>query len=160
MSTLAEVIEPRATDSGGHIILTIPPRVEYLGDPQVWTRDPRLLAGETAEQRGWQQCGCNGTCGRRSCPGRRRNYKGTARVARVGCPNPALSHTQVKPRCASCVCRASACEQHCNLTGFCLEHRESTMQVLKRPAVIMKRPAGAAEVEQLGAIMKRPAAQS
>ena len=160
MSILAAVIEPRATDSGGHIILTIPPRVDYLPDPEVWTRDLRLLAGETAEQRGWLQCGCNGTCGRRSCPGRRRNYKATARVARVGCPNPALSHTQVKPRCASCVCRASACEQHCNLTGFCLEHRESTMQVLKRPAVIMKRPAGAAEVEQLGAIMKRPAAQS
>ena len=132
------------TDSRVSRIMAIAPAIEYPGAPNVWMRDPRLSNGETSEQRGWQQCGCNGTCGRQSCPGRRRGYmKGKflkERVPRLGCPNPALSLTQLKPRCASCVCRADACERYCGRNGFCSNHQDSAMQVLKRPAANVKRP--------------------
>ena len=168
---VASALTARAglTDSGGHMILTIPQRVDYHIDPHVWTRDPRLRSGDWAEQRGWRQCECNGTCGRKSCPGRQRGYKHRGdEKYRVGCPNPALSLTQVKPRCASCVCRgkwtpvrrgrwtpnagarASPCERHCNLTGFCTHHRvpakpATTKQQsgMEKPTAIMKRPAAA-----------------
>ena len=180
---------PGLTDSGGHIILMIPPHVDYIDDPEVWQRDPRLQTNEFAFQRDWRQCGCNGTCGRRSCPGRRRGYnhlvqKVNAMGARVGCPNPALSRMQVKPRCASCVCKTSACEQHCNITGFCFkfccQHRAKMKRVMEvmerpvmeRPVTIMKRPAAetkrpaarmkrpAAEMEQLAVVLRRPAADA
>ena len=141
------------TDSGGQMILKIAPHVDYPGDPLVWRRDPRLRAGQDAEQHNWRQCECNGTCGAKSCPGRRKAYKhcedGKARVARVGCPNPALVSTQVKPRCASCVCKVITCEQLCDLTGFCRQHRIGMKQARKRPAADLGRPAAG---------MERPAA--
>ena len=177
---------PRAglTDSGGHMIFAIPHSVDYHLDPHAWRRDPRLRSGDWAEKRGWRQCECNGTCGRKSCPGRQRGYKQQGyEKYRVGCPNPALSRTQVKPRCASCVCRgkwtpvrqgrwtpnaearASPCEKHCNRTGFCHRHRGTTKPAttkqqsgMEQPAAIMKRPA--AEMEQQAVVLRRPAADS
>ena len=144
-----------AASSSG--FLTCAPHVDYY-DPLRWIRDPRLRSGEFAEQRGWWQCGCNGTCGRKSCPGRRRGYLKHCEeeAPSVGCPNPALSFEQQKPRCASCVCRASDCEQHCNITGFCRQHRlpkNPEEQVMKRPAAEMERPA--AGVEQPAASIKQ-----
>ena len=148
-------IELGLTDSGGLVTLTVPPHLEWEwqewhDDGISWIRDPRLRPGETARERGWQQCGCNGTCGRRCCPVRQRGYTGGKkqgiRVARIGCPNPVLSETQPKPRCAACVCRARGCEQYCNTSGFCFEHRASPTQVIKRPAsnknkvAVLRRP--------------------
>ena len=104
-----------------------------------WMRDSRLSSGETAEERGWHQCECNGCCGRKSCPGRQRGYgymQCKIRVQRVGCPNPALSNTTKRPRCAECVCREPLCQQHCNGTGFCIEHRRN--RIMRRPAAALK----------------------
>ena len=104
-----------------------------------WMRDSRLSSGETAEERGWHQCQCNGVCGRKSCPGRQRGYghmQGKIRVQRVGCPNPALSNTTKRQRCAECVCREPLCQQHCNQTGLCIEHRRN--MIMRRPAAALK----------------------
>ena len=124
------------TDSGGSC--THPPPMQYLGDGSTWVRDPRLRSGEMAEQRGWQRCECNGFCGRKSCPGRKDGYY-QERKKRVGCPNPALAPTQVRPRCASCSCRFSGCDQNCNATGFCRRHRKAAAPGMKRPAAAMSK---------------------
>ena len=149
---VAEDTERGPTVSGG----AIPPRVKYQDDGVNWVRDPRMHRGETAQQRGWQQCECNGTCGRKSCPGRRLGYmaKSKERVARAGCPNPVLSETQSKPRCASCVCRARDCEVFCNMTGFCVKHRATQTSVIKRPASSSEQAAAA------GVLKRRPAAHA
>ena len=140
-------------DSRGLSALVIAPRLkEHPSNPDIWMRDPRLHPGSTAEQQGWVQCGCNGFCGRTSCPGRQHGYRkrdqANIRVARIGCPNPALSHTQIKPRCAICICRERTCERHCNSTGFCMQHRGKAQQVLKRPAGVSRQ------------VLKRPASRS
>ena len=137
------------TDSGGLITLTYPPHIEYpFKDPSSWCRDPRLSVGERAELKGWVQCECNGFCGRRGCPGRQRGYRHQCkeRVARVGCPNPALAEAQRKPRCLACVCRVEGCMGKSDPTGFCFQHRSGEQQVYKRPAalsrgIVFKRPA-------------------
>ena len=129
------------TDSGGSC--THPPPMQYLGDGTTWVRDPRLLSGEMAEQRGWQRCECNGFCGRKSCPGRQHGYQHLdiqrIRKERVGCPNPALAPTQVRPRCASCSCRFSGCYENCDRTGFCCRHRKAEAPGMKRPAAAMRK---------------------